>query len=79
MRRVVEVEVDTEDVVDEAEMEDEVAEEDEEEKERRIEAAHTAEETTILPKTAGSVKRSKTNNIISNQINVLGMPTMTMK
>jgi hypothetical protein len=76
MRRVLEVERDTE---DEVENEVEVAEEDEEEKERRIEAAHTAEGTTTLPKTAGSVKRSKTNNNISNQVNVLGTPILTMK
>ena len=77
MRKVAEDVEDTEDVVDEAEV-DAVAEVDEEEKERRIETtAHIAEWTTIPPKTAGSVKGSKTNNNISNLVNVLETPTMT--
>jgi hypothetical protein len=62
MHRVVEVEVDIEDMAekeDEVEKKDEVAEEDVEEIERRIEVAHTAEGTTILPKTAEASKGTK--------------------
>jgi hypothetical protein len=78
MHRVGEVEVDIDDAVVEMEKEDEVVEEDVEEKGQRIEVAHTAEGTTIPPKTAGSVKRSKTSNI-SNHVSMLEMLTMTMK
>jgi hypothetical protein len=70
MHRVVKVEV---------EKEDEVVEEDVEEKGRRIEVAHTAEGTTIPPKTAESIKRSKTSNNISNHVSTLEMLTMTME
>jgi len=56
MHRVAEVVEDIEDVVSEAEEEGVVAKVDEEGRERRIETAHTAEWTTIPPKTAGSVK-----------------------
>jgi len=67
MRKVAEDEVD----------EDVVAEVDEEQKGQGPETAHIAEWITTLPKTAGSVKRIRTNHSHSHA-NVREMPTMKM-
>jgi len=48
------------------------------EKGQRIRAVHIAARTTIPPKTAGSVKRIRTNNRKHRHANIHKMPTMRM-
>ena len=67
---------DTEDVVDEVAEVDVAAEVDEEQKGQGPETAHIAEWITTLPKTAGSVKRIRTNNSKCSHANMHEMPAV---
>jgi len=62
--------------VDEVAEVDVVAEVDEEQKGQGPETAHIAEWITTLPKTAGSVKRIRTNNSKRSHANMHEMPAV---